>query len=100
MLRDDRGSVTVEAAIVLGALVSVAAAIFAGVATMTAQLRAIDIAAAAARAESVGAPFTPPDGARVDTSTDAGLVTVSVTVDAPLMSMTASAIRPVEVAPS
>lgn len=54
MLRDDHGSVTVEAALALAALVTVAAAMIGGLATLAAYIGAVDVAGAAARAHAIG----------------------------------------------
>ncbi|WKD56729.1 hypothetical protein CAPI_00750 [Corynebacterium capitovis DSM 44611] len=95
MLRDDTGSVTVEAALSLAVLVTVAAAIVAGIATMAAYIAAVDVAGAAARAHAIGVDYTPPRGS-VTVTEAAGMVTVSAEVPGPLMSMQASAVFPVE----
>ena len=94
-LKNDRGSVTVEAAVVLSALVIVAAAIFSGMAALGARLSAIDIAGAAARAHAIGIDYTPPVG---DVTVDVrdGIVSVTANVGSPFGSMTAHAVYPQE----
>lgn len=97
MLHDDTGSVTVEAALSLSVLVTVAAAVVGGVATMAAYIAAVDTAGAAARSHAIGVDFAPPrDGVVVEVSEAEGMVTVTATVKAPLRSMSASAVYPVE----
>ena len=95
MLVDDRGSVTVEAALSLAVLLTVAAAIVAGVATMAAYISAVDIAAAAARSHAIGVDFTPSRGT-VTVEEAGGMVTVTAVVPAPVTPMTATATFPVE----
>lgn len=95
MLGDDRGSVTVEAALSLAVLMTVAAAIVAGIATMAAYISAIDIAGAAARSHAIGVDFTPPRGT-VEVSESGGIVTVTAVVSAPIRPMSATASFPVE----
>ena len=87
--RQDRGSVTVEAAVGLAALTLVLAACLAGLACVLAQLRCADAAREAARlaargdrpAAEAAARDLAPDGAAVSFSESGGLV--SVTVSAP-----------------
>ncbi|AWB83231.1 hypothetical protein [Corynebacterium liangguodongii] len=95
MLGDDTGSVTVEAAIALSVLVTVAAAIVAGIATMAAYIAAVDIAGAAARSHAIGVDYTAPRGV-VTVAEDGGVVRVTAVVDAPVAAMTATASYPVE----
>lgn len=96
-LSNDRGSVTVEAAIALSALVIVAAAIVGAIATMAAYVAAVDAAGAAARAHAIGEDFTPARGDMdVDVHESAGLVTAVVAVPAPVGSMSAQAVFPAE----
>ncbi|QPK83406.1 hypothetical protein G7Y29_00840 [Corynebacterium qintianiae] len=95
MLIDDRGSVTVEAALSLAVLVTVAAAIVAGIATMAAYISAVDIAGAAARSHAIGVDFTPARGS-VRVSETGGMVEVTAVVPAPISPMTATASFPVE----
>lgn len=95
MLFDDRGSVTVEAALSLAVLVTLAAAIVAGIATLAAYISAVDIAGAAARSHAIGVDFTPGRGT-VEVHESAGLVHVTAVVDAPLTPMSARATFPVE----
>lgn len=96
ILRNDTGSVTIEAALGLSSLVIVAAGAVAGVATMAAHLAAVDAAGAAARAHTIGEPFSS-DGASVDVAEHGGLVTAQATVPAPLGSMKARAVFPAEI---
>lgn len=95
---DDRGSVTVEAALALSSLIIVAAAIIGAIATMSAKLAAVDAAAAAARAHAIGVTYEPPAGT-VTARESGGLVTVTAEVPAVFGAMTAQAIVPVETAP-
>lgn len=94
---DDRGSVSIEAALALSSLVIVAAAIVSALATMAAQIAAIDLAGAAARAHAIGVAFSPNDDATVTISESQGLVTAVAEVPAPLGQMRATAVFPVEV---
>lgn len=94
---DERGSVTVEAALSLAVLVTVAAAIVAGIATMAAYISAVDTAGAAARSRAIGVDYAPPrEGVSVSVGESAEVVTVTVVVPAPLSPMTAAASYPVE----
>lgn len=95
LLKNDRGSVTIEAAIALSALVIVAAAIFAGMAALGARLSAIDIAGAAARSHAIGIDYQPPTG-EVHITINDGLVTAEAKVNSPFGAMTAQAIFPQE----
>lgn len=95
MLRDDHGSVTVEAALSLSVLVTVAAAIIGGIATLAAYIGAVDVAGAAARAHAIGVDYEPPRGA-VSVLEDAGVVSVTATVPAALFEVSATARYPVE----
>lgn len=96
-LLDERGSVTIEAALALAVLVTVAAAIVAGIATLGAYISAVDIAGAAARSHAIGVDYEPPrDGATVTVAESAGVVRVTATVPAPVRAMTATAAFPVE----
>ena len=96
-LIDDRGSVTIEAALSLSVLVTVAAAIVAGIATLGSYIAAVDIAGAAARSHAIGVPYEPPrDGVTVTVTEQAGVVRVTAKVPAPVRSMSASAAFPVE----
>ncbi|GAB3944510.1 hypothetical protein [Corynebacterium tapiri] len=96
MLRDDRGSVTIEAALSLASLVIVAAAIVAAMATLAAKITAVDIAAAAARAHAVGLDYEPPIGT-VSIEQDTDFVRVTSSVPGPIKPMEAQAVFPVEV---
>lgn len=86
---------TVETALSLGVLVTVAAAIVAGIATMAAYVSAVDIAGAAARSAAIGVSYTPPRGG-VELTEGGGLVTAAAAVPAPVGTMRATAIYPVE----
>ncbi|MBZ8177560.1 hypothetical protein GP475_01545 [Corynebacterium poyangense] len=97
MWRNDRGSVTIEAALALSSLVMVAAAFLAGLATMGAYLAATDIAAAAARAHAIGMNYEPHRGT-VEISNSGGLITVQASVPSPLGKMKAQAVFPEEIA--
>lgn len=95
--RNDRGSVTVEAAVALTVLVIIASASIAGLATMAAYLAAIDSAGAAARSAAIGVPYQPPAAAhQIRQYSDGTLVTIEVSVPAPLGTMSAQAIFPLE----
>lgn len=86
---------TIETALSLATLVTVAAAIVAGIATMAAYISAVDIAGATARAAAIGVAYEPPRGS-VRVVEHAGLVTVTASVPAAIGTMQASAIYPVE----
>lgn len=82
----DRGAVTVEAAIALGALTLVLALILAGTASVISQLRCADAAREAARLVARGQPRLAeqaveriaPKGARLEVETEGENVTVEV----------------------
>ncbi|SDS60192.1 hypothetical protein [Corynebacterium timonense] len=95
MLRDDHGSVTVEAALALAALVTVAAAMIGGLATLAAYIGAVDVAGAAARAHAIGVDYAPPLGS-VSVSESGGVVSVTATVPAALFEVSATARYPTE----
>ncbi len=86
---------TIETALSLSVLVTVAAAIVAGIATMAAYISAVDIAGAAARALAIGVEYAPPRGS-VDTQQHSGVVTVTASVPAAIGTMRATAVYPVE----
>lgn len=86
---------TVETALSLATLIAVAAAIVGGIATMGAYIAAVDIAGAAARAHALGVDYTAPRG-EVAVAVRRGLATATATVPAPVGSMSATAIFPVE----
>ena len=92
----DRGSVTIEAAISISALIVVCVLIAAGVATLAAHVAAIDLAGAAARGHALGRELEPERDVRITVTETAGMVTASVTVPAPLGDATARAFYPVE----
>ncbi|MBV7293566.1 hypothetical protein [Corynebacterium sp. TAE3-ERU16] len=92
----ERGSVTVEAAVSISALIVVCVIIAAGVATLAAHVAAIDLAGAAARGHALGRELEPGRGVRITLTETAGVVTASVTVPAPLGDATARAFYPVE----
>ncbi|MDO4685101.1 MAG: hypothetical protein Q4A92_01015 [Corynebacterium sp.] len=91
----DRGSTTIEAAIGIGSLVSVAALAVAGLATLAAYISAVDIAGAAARSYAIGVDFQPTRG-EVTYTQDGTFVTATATVNGPLKPMEAHAVFPVE----
>ncbi|MFH0412944.1 hypothetical protein ACG98H_12825 [Corynebacterium sp. L4756] len=98
LVLNDRGSVTIEAALSLAVLVIVAAAIIGGLATMAAYISAVDIAGAAARAHAIGIEYQPPgEDITVHIGESAGLVTVTARVPAAIGTMSADAIFPSEV---
>lgn len=92
---NDRGSVTVEAALALSSLVMVCALIVGAVATMAAHLAAVGTAGAAARAHAIGVTYEPARG-QVTVTESRGLVTVTAQVPAVLGTMSAEAVFPVE----
>ena len=94
-LANDRGSVSVEAALGVSSLVVVFSALCAGLATLAAHVAAADIAGAAARAQAIGVDYTPPRG-EVSSTAAGGLVTVVAAVPAPLGAARATAIFPQE----
>lgn len=95
MLRDERGSVTVEAALSLATLMFVAAAIVAACATMAAHISAANIAGAAARSHAIGVEYSA-DKAEIQVSESDGIVSVEVTLPAAIGKATAQAKYPVE----
>lgn len=86
---------TVETALSFATLVVVAAAVVGGIATVSAYITAVDIAGAAARAHALGVDYTAPRG-EVALTESAGLATVTASVPAPIGTMRATAIFPVE----
>lgn len=86
---------TIETALSLTVLITVTAAIMAGIATIAAYISAVDIAGAAARASAIGVDYSPPRGT-VEIEHNAGLVTATAHVPAAVATMRASAIFPVE----
>ncbi|KKO80510.1 hypothetical protein WU87_04940 [Corynebacterium minutissimum] len=94
---DDAGSVTIEAALSLFALVIVAAGIVGGIATLSAHLAAVDAAGAAARSAAIGVDYHR-DGVTVSLSESSGLITAEAAVPAPLGTMRAQAVFPAEMA--
>ena len=86
---------TIETALSLSALVVVTAAIVGGIATVAAYITAVDIAGAAARAHALGVDYAAPRG-DVSVTENAGLATAAASVPAPIGTMRATAIFPVE----
>ncbi|MGD7002148.1 hypothetical protein [Corynebacterium halotolerans] len=95
LFADDRGSVTVEAALALTSLVIVCAGMVAAIATLAAQVAAVDAAGAAARSHAIGVIYHPPRG-DIRLSTSAGLVTATAEVPGVVGTMRATAVFPVE----
>lgn len=94
-LGDDRGSVTIEAALSLTTLVIVCSVMVGAIATLAAQVAAIDAAGAAARSHAIGVSYAPPRG-QIQITTTAGLVTATATVPAVFGNREATAVFPVE----
>ncbi|MEZ2121812.1 hypothetical protein [Corynebacterium sp. CCM 9203] len=92
----EHGSVTIEAAISISALIVFCAVIAAGVVTLSAHVAAIDLAGAVARAHAVGKEIHPGPGTRIAVTEHAGTVTATVSVPAPFGVATARAFYPVE----
>lgn len=86
---------SIETALSLSALVTVAAAIVAGIATVATYIAAVDTAGAAARAHAIGVNYEPVRG-HVDVTESGGIVTVTANVPAALGHMRATARYPVE----
>ena len=86
---------TVETALSLSALVVVTAAIVGGIATVAAYITAVDVAGAAARAHALGVDYSAPRGT-VEVTERAGLATAEASVPAPIGTMRATAVFPVE----
>lgn len=86
---------TIETALSLSALVVVTAAIVGGIATVAAYITAVDIAGAAARAHALGVDYAAPRG-DVAVTENAGLTTAAASVPAPIGTMRATAVFPVE----
>lgn len=89
--------ISIETAISLSALVTVAAAIVAGIATVATYIAAVDTAGAAARAHAIGVAYEPARG-RVDIAEADGIVTVTAIVPAAIGDMRATARYPIEYA--
>ncbi|QGU06285.1 hypothetical protein COCCU_01625 [Corynebacterium occultum] len=94
-LRNQQGSVTIEAALGLSSLVIVCAAMIGGIATLAAQVAAIDSAGAAARSQAIGVDYEPPRGS-VSIHTSDGLLTATAEIPAIFGPVQATAIYPVE----
>ena len=86
---------TIESAIGLGALVGVCGLGVAGLATLAAYISAVDIAGAAARSHAIGVQYQPPRG-EVSVSDDGSFATAVAIVPAPLHTMQAQVVFPVE----
>lgn len=86
---------SVETALSLSALVTVAAAIVAGIATVATYIAAVDTAGAAARAHAIGVDYEPVRG-HIDVTEAGGVITVTANVPAALGHMRATARYPVE----
>lgn len=95
LLADERGSVSIEAALALSAMVVVCALIVAAMATLATYLAAIDAAGAAARAHAIGEEFSPAKGS-LHLAESGGLLTATVTIPAPFGEISADAIYPLE----
>ncbi|EME18767.1 TadE family type IV pilus minor pilin [Rhodococcus triatomae] len=91
-VRDDRGAVTVEAAIALAAIAVVVTLCVGAVVAVTAQVRCVDAAREAARLVARGdadeaqstARRVAPSGARIEIRVAGGHAVARVTADAPL----------------
>ncbi|MCK7677667.1 hypothetical protein M0E84_06410 [Corynebacterium sp. CCM 9186] len=92
----EHGSVTIEAAISISALIVVCSLIAVGVGTLAAHVAAIDLAGAVARGHAIGREPEPGPGVRITVTENAGVVTAEVAVPSPLGEATASAFYPVE----
>lgn len=100
MIRDDTGSVTLEAAMGIASLITVMMVAFAGLATVGAHIHATTTAGAAARAAAIGEdPAHVSDRATISVDRDSTWVHVRAEVPAPLGAATAQASFPVEIAP-
>ncbi|AZA12276.1 hypothetical protein [Corynebacterium gerontici] len=95
-LVDQRGSVSIEAAIASTALLLLCALMVAALATLAAYVQAVDIAGAAARAYAIGEAFEAPKG-EVEISTSDGMIRSEARVPSPFGTMKASAQFPQEV---
>src|SRR5699024_7922474 len=95
---NDRGSVTIEAALSLSVLVIVAAAIVGAIATMAAYISAVDIAGAAARAQAIGVEYWPPrEVTFVSVLVSSGLIAVTAPVSGVSGTTPATAAFPADV---
>ncbi len=92
---NDEGSVTVEAALALSALMVIFIAMIGGMTSLGAYLSAIDSAGAAARAHAIGVPYQPAKG-EVNIVEHGGLATATATVPAVIGTVSATAIFPME----
>lgn len=92
---ENEGSITVEAALSLTALLVVFIAMISALTSLGAYISAVDIAGAAARAYAIGVAYTPPKG-DVSVAQSAELVTITATVPAVAYDMSATAIFPKE----
>lgn len=95
ILSGDHGSVSVEAALALSALVVVSGLIIAAMATLAAYLAAVDGAGAAARAHAIGETFAPSRGS-VSVAEAGGLITATMSIPAAFGEVSAHAVFPLE----
>lgn len=97
---DDRGMVTIEAAVALSVILLAAAGVIGALATLAAEVAATDIAGAAARAHAIGVDYRPPRGLKASVHvapfTEQGLLVASAEVPAPFGTMSAEAVFPAE----
>lgn len=94
--RNQRGSVTLEAALGLSSLVIVCAGMIGGIATLAAQVAAIDSAGAAARSHAIGVEYQPTRGS-LQIQNNGDLVTVTAEIPAVFGPVRATAVYPQEV---
>ncbi|MGP6175526.1 hypothetical protein [Corynebacterium sp. A21] len=94
-IMDQQGSVTIEAALALSSLVIVCAGMIGGIATLAAQVAAIDSAGAAARSHAIGVDYQPSRGS-ISVHTEGGLVTATADIPAVFGTMSATAVFPRE----
>lgn len=94
-MRDDAGSVSLEAAIASAALLVFSAGLIGALATFGAYIAAIDTAGAAARSHAIGVAYTPQRGS-VEVVEQGEAISVTATMKAPFGSVHATATYPKE----
>lgn len=95
-IEDERGSVTVEAAIATSAIIVLFALLVAGLFTLAAYLSAIDIAGAAAREYAITGNHMEPARGSVVMMEESGKGTATAEIPSPFGVMRAQAVYPVE----
>lgn len=94
-MRDDAGSVSLEAAIASAALLIFTSGLIGVLATFAAYIAAIDTAGAAARSYAIGVEYEPERGS-IEIAEQGDYVSVTATMQAPFGAVNATATYPKE----